>query len=146
MAVYQTNSEEETTACAAVFAKTLAAGCFVALDGELGAGKTAFVKGIARGLHVKENVVSPTFTILRVYESGRLPLYHYDAYRLAGEDGLLDVGFYDYAEGDGVCVCEWAERIKNALPKNHTRVAIRYIGEQAREIAIERVGECDCSG
>lgn len=141
MAVYKTNSEEETIACAAAFAKTLAAGRFISLDGDLGAGKTAFAKGIARGLGVKESVVSPTYTILRVYESGRLPLYHYDVYRMESEDDLQDIGFYDYAEGDGVCVCEWAGRIAEALPQNHTSVTIRYVDENKREIEIGQVDE-----
>ncbi|MDL2237754.1 tRNA (adenosine(37)-N6)-threonylcarbamoyltransferase complex ATPase subunit type 1 TsaE [Christensenellaceae bacterium OttesenSCG-928-K19] len=141
MAVYTTNSEAETQDCARTFAKTLEQGSFVALNGDLGAGKTAFVKGIASGLGISDAVVSPTYTLLRVYESGRLPLYHYDVYRLEGEDELADIGFYDYAEGGGVCVCEWAERIAEELPIKRIDINIERLDEQKRKIIIEQVAE-----
>jgi len=127
MDVVYTNSEEETAEWAAELAKTLKPGCFIAVDGELGAGKTAFAKGVARGLGVRETIVSPTFTFLRAYESGRLPLYHFDVYRISGTEELDDIGFFDYMEGDGICVCEWAELIAGELPEKRLEIRIERV-------------------
>ncbi len=137
MAVYDTNSEEQTQALAEQLAKTLKKGGFIALDGDLGAGKTVFAKGVARGLHVKEQVVSPTYTLLRVYETGDMPLYHFDVYRVESADELCDTGFFDYAEGDGVCVCEWADRIKEELPVRRINVRIERVDGDKRKITVD---------
>lgn len=129
--------EAQTRAIAAELAKGLDKGSFIALTGELGAGKTVFAKGIARGLGVREEITSPTFTVLCAYESGRLPLYHFDAYRLTDAAQLFDLDFEDYAYGEGVCVCEWAGNIKEALPKGRIDVRIEYAAGGGRKIIIE---------
>lgn len=140
MGVIYTNGEDETVAWAESLAATLEAGCFIAVDGDLGAGKTAFARGIARGLGVVEPVVSPTFTLLRAYDSGMLPLYHFDVYRIGGAEELDDIGFFDYAEGDGVCVCEWAARIADELPACRLDVLIERTGEHTRKITWSDTG------
>ena len=114
MQEYFSDSEQNTKEIAKKLAFHLGKGSFLAVYGDLGVGKTAFVKGLAEGLGVSENIVSPTFTILRAYESGKLPLYHLDVYRIADEDELFEIGFDDYAEGDGICVCECANLITQA--------------------------------
>jgi tRNA threonylcarbamoyladenosine biosynthesis protein TsaE len=134
MNVCYTNSAEETAAWAARLGATLQAGCFIAIDGELGAGKTVLAQGVARGLGVAGPVVSPTFTLLRAYDSGRLPFYHFDVYRIGGADELDDIGFFEYAAGDGVCVCEWASLIAAELPPDRIDVSIERTGESARKI------------
>lgn len=137
-----TNSEEETAAYAKSLASLLKAGDFIALNGCLGAGKTAFVRGLAQGLSVRERVVSPTFTLLRWYDSGTLPLYHFDFYRVHSSNELEDIGFYDCAEQDGVCVCEWAELIVEALPQNRLEISIEQPEGQAevRKLTIKEIG------
>lgn len=107
--VYQSASPQETEAIGETLARTLSAGDVVAYQGDLGAGKTAFTRGIARGLGIEEAVTSPTFTIVNEYDQGRLPLFHFDLYRLGGEDGLFDLGFEEYFYRQGVCVIEWSE-------------------------------------
>lgn len=141
MTVYHTDSEAGTREVAKKLALRLKKGTFIALNGELGAGKTAFVKGIAEGLCISEDIVSPTYTLLCIYETGELPLYHFDVYRLGGPEGLLDIDFYEYAEGDGVCVCEWASLILTALPEKRINVAISYAGESKRKIEIDEPEE-----
>ena len=95
--------------------------------------ETAFVQGLAEGLGVRESIVSPTYTILRVYESGRLPLYHFDVYRIADEDELYETGFDEYAASDGLCVCEWADLIPDALPVPRYDVRIERTGQNTRQ-------------
>ncbi|MBQ3378740.1 MAG: tRNA (adenosine(37)-N6)-threonylcarbamoyltransferase complex ATPase subunit type 1 TsaE [Clostridia bacterium] len=140
---YFSNSQKQTEYIAAQFAKKLKAGDTVALFGDLGAGKTAFVRGIAQALGVSEHVTSPTFVILNEYP-GKLTLYHFDMYRLegAGEDELNDVGFFEYAGGDGVCAIEWSEYIEDFLPDGCFRVTITLTDEdeRARRITITREG------
>lgn len=139
MAELYTYSEEETIEYARRLAEELGAGSFISLSGDLGAGKTAFTKGIALGLGIGETVVSPTFTILRIYETGRLPLYHFDVYRI-GVDELAETDFYEFAFGDGVCVCEWAELIESELPDVRIDVKIERAKEGARRIILENIG------
>ena len=94
------------------------------LIGDLGAGKALFTQGVAAGLGITEPVNSPTFTILQVYEEGRLPLYHFDVYRIGDESEMDEIGFDDYVYGDGVCFIEWADIIKGIIPRRHTRISI----------------------
>lgn len=130
-----TNSDMETMAAGEAFAKTLKAGDVVALHGNLGAGKTVFVKGMARGLGVDGLVTSPTFTILREYE-GRLPLYHFDVYRISDSDEMEDTGYFEVINSGGVTVIEWAEKIGELLPEDVMNVRIEITGESGRKIAL----------
>lgn len=123
---FTTETHEESVRAGRLLGKVLDAGCVIGLTGDLGAGKTCFVKGLANGLNdVNENdVTSPTFTILQVYD-GRVPLYHFDAYRLAGTEGLVDIGFDEYIDGNGVSVIEWADNILEAFPPDRMIIDIR---------------------
>ena len=123
-----THSAAETEAAGRAFAKALSRGDVVACFGDLGAGKTAFARGVAAGLGCKGRVTSPTFTIVNEYD-GPLPLFHFDMYRLGGEDDLFDIGWEDYLARQGVCLVEWSERIADALPPETIRVDIRRHGE-----------------
>ena len=133
-----TNSPEETEALGADLAGRLEPGTVIAFTGDLGAGKTAFVRGLARGLGVQERVTSPTFTIVNEYEGGRLPLFHFDMYRLGSADELFDIGWEDYLARGGVCAVEWSENVSDALEEGCLRVDIRR-GERddQRRITIE---------
>lgn len=108
-------SEQETEAIGAELARRLAPGTVVAFSGDLGAGKTAFVRGMARGLGVPVRVTSPTFTIVNEYEGGRLPLFHFDLYRIGSEDELFDIGWEDFLQRGGICAVEWSEHVEGAL-------------------------------
>ena len=132
-----TSCEEETEACGRELAASLGPGSVVALYGDLGAGKTAFVRGLALGLGVTEDVSSPTFTIVNEYP-GRLPLFHFDMYRLNSAEELFDIGWEDYLDRGGVCALEWSERGEGAIGPEAVRVAIRRLDETRREIAISR--------
>ena len=112
---YCSNSAEETEALGAELAVRLRPGDVVAYTGDLGAGKTAFTRGLARGLDIGERVTSPTFTIVNEYEGGRLPLFHFDMYRLGSSDELFDIGWEDYLRRGGVCAVEWSEKVADAL-------------------------------
>ena len=120
-----TNSPTETEAVGASLAAELKPGSVIAFTGDLGAGKTAFTRGLARGLGVEERVTSPTFTIVNEYEGGRLPLFHFDMYRLGSSDELFDIGWEDYLSRGGVCAVEWSENIADALEEGTIRVDIR---------------------
>ena len=133
------NSVEETEKAAFDFAKTLKKGDVVTLDGDLGAGKTAFVRGLAKGLGIKDTVQSPTFTIVNEYTHGYLPLYHFDVYRIGSPDEMYDIGFDEYLYGDGVCSIEWALNIKDLLTMPYYEINIYKnldISEDFREITI----------
>ena len=132
---YITASPEETEALGKRFAETLLPGDVIAFYGDLGAGKTAFTRGIADGLGISERVTSPTYTIVNEYLSGRLPLFHFDLYRLSSSDDLFDIGWEDYLERGGVCAVEWSERAPDALEQS-IRVDIRRIDDQKRRITI----------
>lgn len=112
---YRTASEAETEALGETLGRTLSPGAVVAFTGDLGAGKTAFTRGLARGLDIGERVTSPTFTIVNEYEGGRLPLFHFDMYRLGSSDELFDIGWEDYLRRGGVCAVEWSEKVADAL-------------------------------
>ena len=125
-------------ACGNAYAARLAAGDVLALSGDLGAGKTRFVKGLAAGLGVSTPVTSPTFTLLHEYPGARLPLYHFDFYRLETEEEVLAIGLDDYLASDGVVVIEWAEKFASLLPAATRWLELRLLSESEREL-IERV-------
>ena len=130
-----TNSPEETEAVGQALGKDLQPGTVLAYEGDLGAGKTAFTRGLARGLGAAEQVTSPTYTIVNEYLSGRLPLFHFDMYRLASSDDLFDIGWEDYLERGGVCAVEWSENVADAM-EGAVRVRIEKLGEDVRRITI----------
>ena len=133
-------NKKETEAFGLAFAETLVPGSVVALSGDLGAGKTTLTQAIARGLGIKSPVTSPTFLILQEYKEGRLPLYHFDVYRLSGSDDLYELGFEDYLFGDGICVIEWADLIEDQLPAGSIRICIKYgTAENERIYQIEEL-------
>lgn len=136
---YVSNSPAETENLGAALAERLKPGTVVAFSGDLGAGKTAFVRGMARGLGISERVTSPTFTIVNEYEGGRLPLFHFDMYRLNSADDLFDIGWEDYLARGGVCAVEWSENVADALPEDTVRVRIAREGDTGRCITIEGV-------
>ena len=131
-----TNSPEETEKVGAALGKILNPGTVLAYRGDLGAGKTAFTRGLARGLGYAEPVTSPTYTIVNEYLGGRLPLFHFDMYRLASSDDLWDIGWEDYLERGGVCAVEWSENVDDAM-ENAIYVTIYKTGEESRRIVIE---------
>ena len=139
-----TNSPAETEAVGAKLAGILIAGAVIAYKGDLGAGKTAFTRGLARGLGAKESVTSPTYTIVNEYLSGRLPLFHFDMYRLRSADELFDIGWEDYLDRGGVCAVEWSENVADALEDPIT-VTIEKLGEDSRRITITGGTVCDLS-
>ena len=133
---FLTHSPEETEKIGAELARTLSPGAVIAFRGDLGAGKTAFTRGLARGLGCRETVTSPTYTIVNEYLSGRMPLFHFDMYRLSSSDELFDIGWEDYLERGGVCAVEWSENVADALDGAIT-VTIEKLGEDCRKITVE---------
>ena len=131
-----THSPEQTEAVGAVLAKILLPGDIVAYRGDLGAGKTAFTRGLAQGLGCKEPVTSPTYTIVNEYLSGRIPLFHFDMYRLHSSDDLWGIGWDDYLDRGGVCAVEWSENVTDAM-ENAIWVKIEKTGDESRRITIE---------
>lgn len=112
------------------------------LDGDLGVGKTVFTKGLAQGLEIEEPIQSPTFTIVREYEEGRLPFYHFDVYRIGDVEEMDEIGYEDYVYGGGVCLIEWANLIEEILPDHYTKIEILKNLEKGfdyREIRIEEI-------
>ena len=136
---YLTHNEAETEALGARLAAVLTPGTVVAYRGGLGMGKTAFTRGLARGLGYAGRVTSPTFTIVNEYEGGRLPLFHFDMYRLADAEELFDIGWEDYLDRGGVCAVEWSEQVSEALPEGSILVALSRRREDPawRAITIE---------
>lgn len=132
---YSTLSADETESVAAAFAERLMPGDFVALYGELGSGKTAFVRGMASRLTPGARVSSPTYALVNVYEGDKFILCHFDMYRIHGEDDLYSIGFWDY--NDCILAVEWAENIPFALPRKYYSVVISKTGADSREITIE---------
>ena len=131
-----TNSPMETEAVGEALGRVLQPGTVLAYRGDLGAGKTAFTRGLARGLGATEQVTSPTYTIVNEYLSGRIPLFHFDMYRLASADDLFDIGWEDYLERGGVCAVEWSEHVEDAM-ENAVLVTIEKTGEDSRRISVE---------
>ena len=130
-----TNSPIETENVGERLAKQLSPGAVIAYRGDLGAGKTAFTRGLARGLGCTEQVTSPTYTIVNEYLSGRMPLFHFDMYRLHSADDLFDIGWEDYLERGGVCAVEWSENVEDALEDPIT-VTLEKTGEESRKITV----------
>ena len=133
---FTTNSPAETEAIGAALGKILPAGTVIAYRGDLGAGKTAFTRGLARGLGCTEIVTSPTYTIVNEYLGGRLPLFHFDMYRLRSSDDLFDIGWDDYLDRGGICAVEWSENVADAM-EDAIYITIEKLGEDSRQITIE---------
>ena len=133
---YLTNSPMETEAVGEALGKVLPPYTILAYRGDLGAGKTAFTRGLARGLGCGDQVTSPTYTIVNEYLSGRLPLFHFDMYRLGSSDDLWDIGWEDYLDRGGVCAVEWSENVEDAM-EGAVSVTIEKLGEEARRITVE---------
>lgn len=133
------NSLEQTKQLAENLAPLLSRGDVITFSGDLGAGKTTFVQGLAKALDVKDRVNSPTFNILKPYFYGRIPLYHIDAYRL--EDGNKDIGLEEFIDGDGVTVVEWPQYIEEYLPKSQLNIEIVNVGTSSRTLTFTSTGE-----
>ena len=131
-----TNSPAETEKIGEALGKNIKPGTVIAYRGDLGAGKTAFTRGLARGLGSTELVTSPTYTIVNEYLGGRMPLFHFDMYRLRSSDDLWDIGWEDYLERGGVCAVEWSENVSDAL-EDPIFITIEKLGEESRRICLE---------
>lgn len=143
MEVFLSESPEKTEQLAEKLAKTLSGGEVIAFRGDLGAGKTCFTRGLARGLGYLGEVTSPTFALINEYLGGRLPLFHYDMYRISSWEELYSSGFFDYIEQGGVVAAEWSENIENALPENTVYVEIEKAGENSRKITVYNKKEAE---
>lgn len=136
------NSPDETLNAGYEFAKSLKPGDVVALNGDLGMGKTVFVKGICNYFRVKDYVVSPSYTLLNVYE-GELPIYHFDIYRIETEDDLFNIGYYEYEKNNGIVIVEWAEILPEVFDKaGIVHVDIERDGESGRKIILRGESQC----
>ena len=133
---YITNSPCETEAIGAALGNIIKPGTVIAYRGDLGAGKTAFTRGLARGLGCTEIVTSPTYTIVNEYLGGRIPLFHFDMYRLRSSDNLFDIGWDDYLDRGGVCAVEWSENVDDAM-EDAIYITIEKLGEDSRRITLE---------
>ncbi len=140
MPVLKTDSASATKALGAALAEQLKAGDVILLRGDLGAGKSELARGIARGLGVRVHVPSPSFTILQVYDDGRLPLYHFDWYRIGSAEELYELSLEEYLYGDGVSVIEWPEMAEEAVPETHLQITICAGGESGRRLSVEPAG------
>lgn len=136
-----TTSPEATKQLAATLAPYLRAGDVIVLTGDLGAGKTQFVQGVAAGLGIRDRVTSPTFNILLTYPGGSLPLYHFDLYRLESSDQLEDTGFYETVEADGASFIEWGEKFPESMPYVYLEVSIRVDGDGNRWVQAHAYGD-----
>lgn len=122
--IWETNSPEETFALGRKIGQSAVPGQIYTLNGDLGVGKTVFTQGVAAGLGITEPVSSPTFTIVQVYEEGRLPFYHFDVYRISDVEEMEEIGYEDYFYGDGICLIEWAKLVQEILPEHVYRITI----------------------
>ena len=140
--VYETNSPEETFALARQLGEQAGPGTVYTLTGDLGVGKTVFAQGLASGLGIEEAINSPTFTIVQVYEEGRMPFYHFDVYRIGDIEEMDEIGYEDYFYGDGITMIEWANLIEEILPSSYRQITIEKDLEKGfdyRRITIEEV-------
>ena len=141
--IYNSNSPKETENIAKAFAKELKGGDVVCLNGDLGTGKTAFVQGLVKALGFSEPISSPTFTVINCYEGGRMPIYHFDVYRIEDCDEMYEIGYEEYVYGDGLTLIEWSEKISDILPHDRYEITIEKNydkHEDFRQINIERIG------
>lgn len=146
--IFDSYSEKETYDFAYALAQKSKAGDIYAMIGDLGVGKTAFTKGFAAGLGIKEPIVSPTFTFVQVYEDGRMPLYHFDVYRIGDPSEMDEIGYEDYFYGDGVSIMEWANLVEEILPDNTVLVKISKDlsrGTEYRAIEVVGIDEDNCN-
>ncbi|MFC2476939.1 MAG: tRNA (adenosine(37)-N6)-threonylcarbamoyltransferase complex ATPase subunit type 1 TsaE [Catonella sp.] len=140
MTVYESFSEEMTFEIGKKLGEKADKGEIICLEGDLGVGKTVFTKGFAEGLNIEENIDSPTFTIVQEYTEGRLPLYHFDVYRIGDISEMDEIGYEDYFFGEGVCLIEWASRIKELIPESAIRITIEKDlsrGFEYRRVVVE---------
>ena len=140
--IYETYSSEETYNIGKEIGQGCKAGELYTLIGDLGVGKTVFTQGFAAGLGIAEPVNSPTFTIVQIYDEGRIPLYHFDVYRIGDPEEMYEVGYEEYVYGEGVCLIEWADLIEDILPAHYTRVLIEKEPDKGfdyRRISVEEV-------
>ncbi len=138
--VIETWSPEETFAIGEQLGREVTAGTIFTLNGDLGVGKTVFTQGVAKGLEIDEPVNSPTFTIVQIYEEGRIPFYHFDVYRIGDVEEMDEIGYEDYFYGDGLCIIEWAELIEEIIPEHAKKITIEKNLEKGfdyRRITIE---------
>jgi len=143
MKIYETNSEAETFFLGRKFGEEAKAGQVFTLIGDLGVGKTVFTKGLAKGLGITEPVNSPTFTIVQIYEEGRLPFYHFDVYRICDVEEMEEIGYEDYFYGNGICLIEWADLIEELLPESFLQITIEKDlkkGFEYRKITLKEIG------
>lgn len=141
--IFEANTLHDTCQIAQDFARNLKGGDIICMYGDLGAGKTEFVRAMAQELGIEDYITSPTFTIINEYK-GSLDLYHFDVYRIADSDEMYEIGYDEYINGDGICVIEWAQLIEDILPHERYNVTITkdYLkGENYRKIVIERIEE-----
>lgn len=144
MMIVETNTPEETFAFGKSLGEKAEAGMVYTLIGDLGVGKTVFTQGLAEGLGIKEAISSPTFTIVQVYEEGRLPLYHFDVYRIGDVEEMEEIGYEDYFYGEGVSLIEWANLIEEILPEKYTEIKIEKDLEKGfdyRRITVTSIGD-----
>ena len=140
--IIQSFSTQDTFEVGMKIGQEARAGQVLCLYGDLGVGKTVFTKGLAKGLNIHEPIQSPTFTIVREYEEGRLPLYHFDVYRIGDVEEMDEIGYEDYVYGEGVCLIEWANLIEEILPDHYKKIEIKKNLEKGfdyREIEIEEI-------
>ena len=136
-----THSPEETAHLAGTIGKIIREGTVICLDGELGVGKTLFVRALARTLGVESDVTSPTFNLMNIYEAA-CPIVHFDLYRITSEEELEDIGFFEYAEAtEGIVLIEWAEKFPNAMPADHLSVRIEVLNDEARQFTFAAKGK-----
>lgn len=128
--IYETYGADETFALGKELGQSAKPGSVYALVGDLGVGKTVFTQGVAAGLEIKEHINSPTFTIVQVYEDGRIPFYHFDVYRIGDPEEMYEIGYEDYFYGDGVCFVEWANLIEELMPENTVTITIEKNSEK----------------
>ena len=141
MAVYESFSEDITFEIGKKLGEKADKGDIICLEGDLGVGKTVFTKGFAAGLNIEENIDSPTFTIVQEYTEGRLPLYHFDVYRIGDISEMDEIGYEDYFSGEGVCLIEWASKIEELIPESAIHITIEKDlsrGFEYRRVVVEK--------